>query len=226
MRKRLNLFNGKRIVAIAVDGGSAPAGEVKAMLPGCEFIELENDPDLREVASFEALFSRVQTDDPDHATIWAHAKSTTNLWGAIPQWVDTLYKTMLDFWPVVRRVLTQFPIVGSFKREWASWRLSPSQYHYSGSWFAFRNRDLFAKPDWRRIEGLHAPGEPFAWGGIESYPSIHFQSHEAGVAFFSWAEPGLGPYDLTFWNSRVAPALAAWEALHAGERTNWQALAR
>ncbi len=221
LRRRIGLFNGKRVVGIVTDALSAPADAVRAALDGlgCEFVEMPNDPDLREVQTFGSLFSRVETLDPGHVTLWAHAKGTWQGWGAIPLWVDALYSTMLDHWPVVRRVLQQFPVAGSFKRNWPSWRRSPSQFHYSGSWFFFRNRDLFSKPDWRRIEGLHAPGEPFAWGGIESYPSLHWPVEQAGTVFFEWKEPGLGPYDPAFWNARVAPALAAWRQLHAGERT-------
>ncbi len=200
---------------------SAPASAVRAALDGlgCEFVEVANDPNLREVTTFEPLFSRVETDDPDQVTLWAHAKGTWQGWGGIPLWVDVLYETLLDHWPAVRRVLTTFPVAGSFKRCRSSWRRSPSQWHYSGSWFWFRNRDLFAKPDWRRIEGLHAPDEAFAWGGIESYPSLHFPLAEAGTVFFEWPDPGLGPYEPAFWQERVSPALGAWRVLHAADRT-------
>ncbi len=227
LRRRIGLFNGRRVVAVATDAWCSPLTDVYRVLDGMnvEVVEFQNDPNLREVRTFEALYERVETLDPDHVTFWGHGKSVWQAWGAIPQWAEAMYETYLDYWPLVRRVLTQFPVAGSFKRHIAGWppgndprypQGSASQWHYSGSFLWFRNRDLFGKPDWRRIE-------PF-YSGIEPWPSLHFRDEEAGVLFYEWAEHGLGPYLLEFWNGRVAPALEAWRQLHVTERAAaWQA---
>jgi hypothetical protein len=238
--RRIGLFNGRRVVAIACDepgsrlpedigpfapdpvrlrADSVPAEEVQEAFRGevQEFLLIRNDPRLREVASFLSLFERVQTLDPNHVTLYAHAKGSTRPAGHLGagRWAETLYEVCLDYWPVVERQLQFHPLTGAFLKRGAGWHSaqSHSDWQYSGSWFWFRNHHLFRRPDWRTID-------PF-WSGIEPYPSLHFHYADAGSLFHVGAVPSLNLYSRAYWDEVVEPDLALWRRRHQGQRTNW-----
>jgi hypothetical protein len=131
-----------------------------------EFVEIENDPQLREVKAFLSLFSRVASTDPREVTLSAHAKGTTQPAGhqTARRWTEMLYEVFLDHWPLVEGHLRAYPVTGAFQKLGPGWNheQTNSDWHYSGSWFAFRNRDLFLKPNWHKIDQF--------WSGIEPYP--------------------------------------------------------
>lgn len=233
--RRLDLFNGKIIVAVATDPpegrGSDPMGAdnnrhfapcdtidtVIARFSGLhagrvEFVPVVNDPQLREVKPLEDLLSRIPT-DPGHACLYAQAKGVTRPTGHVSRrWTAALYETLLDYWPLVERTLRTYPVAGSFLKEGRGWpdRESLSPWHYSGSWFWFRCESLFAK-DWRRIEQW--------WGGVETYPSVHFPLAEAGCVFHRGPVPAVNLYSEAYWDRTVTPALAAWKQAHTADQT-------
>lgn len=217
--QRLHLFNGRKILAIAYDRNTADVTAVRfAFQRFDEYIEVPNVPHLREVATFEPLFSRVaDLTGPEHVTLYAHGKGVTfqrHGHPTIPAWNASLYETMIDYWPVAQSVLQKFPVAGSYKKIGRGWpdHESKSTWHYSGSWFWFRNRDLFRK-DWRRIDKF--------WSGVEPYPSLHFPVDRAGCVFFEALVPQLqfyGDGGPAFLRDTVAPALAKWREQHASER--------
>lgn len=218
MGKRLGLFNGRRVLALALDARTAPAAEVRAAFGDgwTDVLEVANDPSLREVATFLPLFERVLGHaGPEDVTLYAHAKGAVREGHrAVAEWTTTLYETLLDHWPVVEGLLRSHPVAGSFRRDHAGWsgRESASQWHFSGSWLWFRNRDLFARPDWRRIDRF--------WSGIEPYPSLHFRQDQAGVVFYSWARPDPeGLYSDSWWEKDVRPKLEIWRREQAHTRT-------
>lgn len=180
LRQNQSLFNGSRHVAIVVGEGLANPNTVRDELGGgFEIIELPNDPSLREVATFEALFAKVMTDDQSQVTLYAQSKGVTRdpkteLGKTARRWAELLWETYTSYWPAVEAVLDKYPVAGSFIRRGQFFRESVSSWHYSGSWFWFRNRDLFAK-DWRKIDRF--------WSGIEPYPSLHFAAQDAGLIF-------------------------------------------
>jgi hypothetical protein len=171
-------------VACAVDGTTDTIDDVRsAFADDVDIFEVPNNAGLREVASFIPLFERVRTSDSSHATLWAHAKGIRHAWSESRQtttmrWSEMLYESLLDYWPLTNHLLNGFPIVGSFKKTGAAFPGTDSSWHYSGSFFWFRNAELF-KRDWTRII-------QHKWG-IESYPSLHFANKEAGCVF--WEKP-------------------------------------
>ncbi len=212
MLPRLGLFNGRRVVAIATGAGLDPASTVRERFGDgvAEFVEIPNDPKLREVATFAALLSRIQSDDPREVTLYAHAKGVTRPDSSpCHRWAEVLAEVCLDYWPHVARALKSFPVVGPFKKVGKGWAESTSAWHYSGSWYWFRNRDLFGR-DWRRIDKF--------WSGIEAYPSLHFRADEAGCLFHEGPVSQLNLYSQAYWHDVVEPAYAAWRAEHAADR--------
>jgi hypothetical protein len=220
--KRIRLFNGRRVVAIVTGPTWGPCAldppeYVRDAFGGAvhEFIEVPNDPNLREVATFEPLFERVETPSARQVTLYAHAKGVTRPGHPTCQeWADVLYETMLDYWPLVEVSLRDYPITGSFLRGLEGWPgQSASTYHYSGSWFWFRNRDLFQQDNWRQINSF--------WSGIEPYPSLRFPITLAGCLFHPFYLPGPGLYDPTYWYQRVVPDLERFRRERQADKKEW-----
>ena len=208
LRERIGLFNGKRVIAIAYDQTTEYPVMVKDALSGanCEFVEVKNNPERREVETFLPLFSRVKDlTDPDQCTLYAQCKGTTRLNNPIVTlWHKALIETYLDYWPEIEKLLCKYPTCGSFKKTGSSWSyISRSNWHYSGSWFWFRNRELFSKPDWKNIDQF--------WGGIEAYPSLHFNSSEAGVIFHESKILEVNLYHKQSWDRYILPQLQSFK---------------
>jgi glycosyltransferase involved in cell wall biosynthesis len=215
LRRRLSLFNGRRVIGVATGPETEPAAAVRAALVGCgcEFIEVANDPALREVTTFEPLFSAVSGfTGPEHATFYGHAKGITSEGWApgVRRWTEAMLSTCLDHWPAVRALLSTHPLVGSFKRlGWCFAEEPVSDWHYSGSWRWHRNADLFGR-DWRKITP--------AWIGIEAHPSLHFGPDEAGCLVHEFQDAGLALYTHEYWQQRAGPELARWHVEHFTDR--------
>lgn len=185
IQERWSLFNGKRIIAIVVDDDASRKlerpGAVKHLFSQrgyrCEFITVQDLHRLGEVTTFlpmlETLYHR---DGMEHVTFYGHTKGVgRSMYPGSPVqlWTEWLYELNLDYWPVVANRLRRCPVVGAIKSVGHySEGSAVSDWNYPGSFFWFRNKDVFAR-DWRAIE-------PFYWG-VESYPSLHFGIEEAGV---------------------------------------------
>lgn len=205
------LFNGRRVVAAAFDDTTEHPDVVAAEFGvGYEVVSVPNNPERREVETFPHLFGRVcDLAGPGHATLWAHAKGVTRPGGFPHRAAAVMADAALDYWPLVSDLLGKYPVAGSFLKVGNGWAGTASDWHYSGSWFWFRNDALFTR-DWRRID-------PF-WSGIESYPSLHFRREEAGVIFYRGTVPELDLYGPESWE-KVEPAWTDWKAANARRRT-------
>ncbi len=234
---RMGLFNGKRIVAIVTDPptgrvpeSSSPHGpDAYRIFGACdspdavraafgrhadsvEFVHLTNDPDKRESLTHGPLFSRVESLDPTHVTFYGQAKGVTRPPNhPAHEWADVLYRTHLDYWPLVAEQLNSFALTGAFKKLGAGWSKgqSLSSWHYSGSFMWFRNAELFSR-NWRTIDDF--------WGGIEPYPSLHFPVERSGCLFHAAPVGKMNLYDEKYWNDTVRPALLKFEVANAGKR--------
>lgn len=180
LRKRIEMFNGLRIVGIAVDGDTATPEEVKAEFSGCRvdhWVIVDNDKKLGEGATFHKMMNLLPRDE-NNITWYGHAKGTKYTEGqdgVVPRWTDMLYRTTLDHYSEVKKSLTQFPITGSMKRYGDFNKPNTWRWHYSGTFFWFRNADVFARPQWVRLV-------PF-YGCVECWPSCVFKASEAGFLF-------------------------------------------
>lgn len=206
LRKRRRLFNGRCVVAIATDASTDSPDDVKALFEGwpCEFIEMPNNAGLREVATLEPLLERVENLSPAQATFYAHAKGVTYPDARSRPITELHYETCLDYWPLVEELLRDHPVAGSFRVHDPNWfpGQSTSDWFYMGSFFWFRNKDLFRQPDWRRAD-------PF-WCGVETYPSLHFSFAEAASIFYTRRHDSLAETEIV-----------AWRKEHAHQRKEW-----
>jgi len=203
---RAELFNGRRVVAIATGRHTDPPEAVQEYLGDFtdEFIVMPNDPKLREVVTFVPLLERMESTDPNEVTFCCHSKATKNklspshVGTTIFDWTRTMYETCLDDWPTVRDALTAHAMAGSFKRYGQFTTRGNHRWHYSGTFYWFRNRDVFRR-NWRFVDQR--------FFGTESWPGHMFRPDETACLFMDNVND---LYQKEYWDSVIAPALAAY----------------
>lgn len=210
--KRLNLFNGRRVVAIITGADFVDPKEVEDEFRGeVDTFTIPNNQKLREVATFVPLLSEVEQ-FKDDVTFYAHSKGVTrpvNEGVTVHPWTDIMYETNLDYFPLVHERLKTRPIAGSFKKVGHGFRGSRSTWHYSGTFYWFRNADVFDRK-WRKIDML--------WWGTESWPGIMFRQDEADCIFHQGKVPTLDLYSMDYLKGTVLPELEQWRREHQAQR--------
>lgn len=177
LRERLHIFNGKKIAAVAQGPGLDDIRTVQSLLPGVECAPFDNSPEYRETATLKPLLNAVFSTNREEATFYAHTKGVTRPNDeAVTKWTLALYQKNLDDMEHITDLLEKYPVVGAFKRYgvFSNFPLG-SKWHYSGTFFWFRNRDLVHRPAWRMV-----PKHKY---GAEAYLSLIFSPTEAGVSF-------------------------------------------
>jgi hypothetical protein len=199
---RIDLFDGRRVVAVATDSLTDSADAVRDYLSGLErltVLEQPNDPMVREVATHAALWGTLK--DEDGVAFYGHAKGVTRPPGAHStawRWYSLALAACLDHPRLVDALLTRFPAVGSLLKVGKCFPGSESAWHYSGSFYWLRLADVF-RSDWERIDRDYS--------GIESWPSLHVRVGEAASVFGR-----LPAVELNLYDSRI---LAKFEGRYA-----------
>lgn len=236
--RRMNLFNGKKVIAILTDSGPLtihvppggtvpddirtnchhfePPGAVIDLFKGhdCQFIITPNDPNLREVKTFHPLFRSIENTNPNEVLFYGHAKGATRPLGHVAHaWARALFEINLDYWPYIERILQEYPACGPFLRSIHGWAESYSDYHFAGSMWWMRCRDLFLKPDWHKIDRF--------WSGIESWPSLKFLRSQVHCLIHEFYKPGPGLYDWNYWLEEVEPDLKKFREERLQDYKEW-----
>lgn len=237
---RLKAFNGQKIIAIVTD---PPTGRLPdpdgpnspdrgRHIPGCDsaeqvkeefrqrwphdditFLEMDNDPSLREVKTIMPMLEKVLSDDQTHSLLYAQAKGTTRHHGHIARrWTEALYEIMFDYFPLADKQLMEYPVTGCFKKLGQGWSAdqSRSDWHYSGSWFWVRCAELHRRA-WWNIDAF--------WSGIEPYPSQQFLAQESGCMFHVAKVPEMNLYSSSYWKKTIHPEFHQWRQDNAQYRT-------
>jgi hypothetical protein len=200
VRRRLDLFNGRRIVAVATGEGMLSPEDVRAAFGDrdIEYLEIPNDRRLREVASFRALLDCVAEVDAKQATFYAHTKGNStreNRTGAM-YWRNAMYHHLLDGWPeCIGHLESGMAAVGTHKMIWGTGRRSPyptklqhGEWMFAGTFFWFRNDVVFGR-EWQNV-----PNDRY---GAEAWLSGILSPGEARSVFQPWPEtkyPTPSPY--------------------------------
>ncbi len=189
--KRLDLFNGRRVIAVATGDGLALPEVVKAAF-GTHQVEIlphPNSRELRENATFLKLLEQVASTDPIEATFYAHAKGVAKdvLCSGDPlgsrYWRNAMYHELLDDWNRIAELLEEYPVVGSHRRHHPEQPQiypdgqSSSEWHFAGTFFWFRNRDVFATNRWREV------WQPTGWGAEAWVGRMFLFDQSACVAY-------------------------------------------
>lgn len=202
VERRLPLFNGKKIVAVVEDDNTEHAD-----IPWADkVIRLRNDPVLREVVTFLPMLEEIKDMGPTEAAFNCHSKGVTHQYNngtTVHLWTDIMMEVLLDHWPYVAGLLQSHPIVGAFKKLGRSLAPTSAQWHYTGTYYWFRN-DVFYR-DWKKVDHIY-------WG-TESWPGVHFNVEEGGCAFLSGSPSLMNLYDMNFMLREVEPRLELFRSL-------------
>lgn len=207
-----HLFNGKRIIAIATDKSTYSAEHVKRYLGSfpTDIIEVENDRRLREVATWVPMLELLQPyTSPLDVTFSSHAKGVRysekdDKYPIMRRWSDAMYRTLLTSWDkATRPLLERHPTVGSFLRTNVGNEEGWGPWHWTGSFFWWRNKEAFAR-DWRNV--------PQAWYGTEAWPGLVFKREEAGVMIL---DNVIAMDSDSYWKDHVEQEMKQWEQNYA-----------
>jgi hypothetical protein len=158
LRRRWHLFNGRRILSIAAGPGCRPPHDVLAELSGLDFdaFTVRNSVELRETPGFIRLLWAIETTAPNEAAFYAHTKGVTRPAGhrGVRYWRNLMYHALLDDLEAVTVALRNFPIVGTHRQLHEQplvlfpGRTVGAKWHFAGTFFWFRCRDVFMNPKW------------------------------------------------------------------------------
>jgi hypothetical protein len=200
--RRWGVFTGRRVVAVAYGPGLHDIDEVRAEFgrtaTGLECFAIENDPELREVASFAALLAAVQSTDRYEATFYGHTKGTSRANGqalGAELWRNQMYASLLDEIHVVRHALLRVPAVGTFLMHWPRTQRSPypsglehGNWMFAGTFFWFRHDAVFSRPDWAEVPRDRYGAE--AWlGGLFDYRDVLSVHQPWPIDQYPWPSP-------------------------------------
>lgn len=210
-----DLFNGRRIVAIATSDEADDPDQVREYLRGFtdEFIVMPNSAKLREVVTFLPMLEKLEAYRSSHDVTFschakgAHHKITPEAEGStIFLWTDAMYETCLD-WPSVRPLLEAHGMVGNFKRYMPGKSGAWGRWHYSGTFYWFRNQEVFVR-NWRNV--------PQFFAGTEAWPCRIFTARETACLV---GDAIHNLYDVRYWRDEIEPRLELWRQQKKGSVT-------
>lgn len=217
--QRINIFNGKRIAAIATGPEIAPFEELRSLLrESTEVIEVANDPRLRERVSFMQLLEKVHSVDPKEATFYAHAKGVRSRGNSegIMYWRNMMYHELLDDPGRIKHLLDNHALVGTHRRQNHPMpdraQGNTANWHYSGTFFWFRNRDWFSRPNWRKI--------PATGWAVEGAPGFLFPVNSGACLVKDGIADPYNPASYSFRERIYDDPAARGILLQIGEGTN------
>lgn len=195
LRLRWDIFNGRKLIALATDSHTMPLGQVKRLLPSdAEWLIIPNDPRLRETASFPTLLREVRSTDHRTATFYGHSKGASPTHHhnrpkllAITYWTLRMFHHLLDDWPAVDDALRTHATAGCYKIDYShhpGYTLqSPTgarggTWFYAGTFFWFRHDIIYRNPAWSAI-----PDDSFA---PEIWLGSFIPSHLAATLYQPW----------------------------------------
>lgn len=182
--RRIELFNGKRVIAVVHGDGLESVETVQSAFAGHrvdEWVIRANDRQTREMATFPTLLERMESTDEADAFFYAHAKGVRHWPDKVAHWRNTMYHVCLDDLPKVAAALTTHVCAGPFKHKGTckspdGTRTGP--WHYSGTFYWVRSARLFSRPDWRTMH-------PTAWWS-EQYLGVLIPSEQAACLYGEW----------------------------------------
>lgn len=208
--KRIHQFDGRRVVSLVTGPNMDPPELVQEFFKGTvrDWVITPNNPSLGEMVNFRTLWQRVQTLDPWEITFYGHAKGVSHSWEEgtpIREWTRVLYEVCLDHPHLVERDLLDHPFTGAFKKVGQGFEDSTSNFHYSGTFYWARNRDVFSR-NWKACEQTRF--------GSETWPSMISSPGEAACLFYEGPVPEVTLYEADFVTSRVLPSYELWKEQH------------
>lgn len=214
LRRRMDLFNGRRVVFVVQGPGLAPVELVKQELDSArvEWITADNNPVLKEYVGFPALLRALSScRSEEDVTFYGHCKGvSSSAWGpGVQAWAESMYEGLLDYWPVVRGVLEGKCCAGVWRKRQGWYPVSPSTWHYAGTFRWVRNRDMYS----RRWDEYMVD-----WCCPEDHVGRVFRWEESGCLFGDIGHPGTHLYGLDAWNVWARGEWERFKSEHVADR--------
>ena len=215
--RRMDLFNGQRFVSIVTGPDTDSFETVKHAFRGTvkNFLHFQNIPELGEVVSFGELLDRVNNIDERQATFYCHAKGVRHknnhpFSPQIRKWTAAMYASLLDYPGLIVDQLRDHPVTGSFLKASPGFSKEGCEWHYSGTFFWFKNREIFSQHGWNRICR--------AYWGAEAWPGLVCPLAQAGTVFRIDRPMGWHMYHRDFWETTVDRPWKQWQIDHCDLR--------
>ena len=202
LKRRLSLFNGERLIAVATDKGTSPISEVIEAVQGwdCTVEGFDNDRTLRERQTHLWLLRELSHyRGPRDVSFYGHGKgvSTRAVYPGVARWTEEMYSANLDYWPIVRGLLRDHACVGCYRRRGTGLPHHNVNWHFSGSFRWTRNRDLYSR-QWERLGAGYCASE--------GYPALQFELQETACIHSEFGRAGMGLYLAETWEAWAAAA--------------------
>lgn len=218
LAKRISLFNGRRILGLAIDGRTRPIADVVdyAQQVGIEFSDVVVKPNiikLREVTTWLPMLSLLSPDTAgeNEVVFSAHAKGVryADRGDAVTNWAKVLYESSLDYWSLVRERLTEFNAAGSLRGYGAFDGKESYGWFYAGTFFWWRLKGV-GRPESRETRWTRVDQQCI---GTESWIGYQMPKHESGVLFLDLVEAPWNHelYRPEKWDEVFAPKWEEWK---------------
>jgi hypothetical protein len=212
LSQRWHVFTGQRVLAVGYDEKTIMPDAVieYAKSLGLEFDEVirkRNVPSRREVTTWVPMLESLNPAgaECDELVFAAHSKGVRHMDGNdhIRLWAEVMYSACLDDMDRVLTALQKRIFTGAFRRFNQFDFPGNHVWHYSGTFYWFRLRDI-AQRNWRHVDQFFA--------GTESWPGAMAQRHEGSCLF---ADNCGDLYNPEYWKTTILPMWQEWKAQHA-----------
>lgn len=138
LRSYWDVFDGKKVVKIAVDGNYPVDGLLSLLPKDCEFEIVQNNRIMGESVHFIDSIDKVY----DGITFYAHCKGISRpIWKGLDIWIERMYKGNLEAIPDLSENLFS----GVCGKLLACPPYVPQEFHYSGSFYWFNTSKVKAR---------------------------------------------------------------------------------
>jgi hypothetical protein len=142
---------------------------------------------------------QIRSVSDNEVTFYCHGKGVTHADNImVRRWTEQMYHTLLDDEPSIINALERFSIVGSFRKYGIHGGLN-TKWHYSGTFFWFRNDDTFKNPLWTDIDQVYY--------GVEAWPGKIFPIEKSACIF---SDDDDSAYLQTTWD-KLERKIAVWD---------------
>ena len=177
LKNYLHVFNGQRIIKIALDDTSKDNSHLLNLFPNCDVEIVQNNKETRESEYF--IESIKQIKNLDSITFFGHNKGAkkqeNHAYEIMKHWVCSMYFFNLEnsfLSEIESKLKTDKTFSGILRITTACPPWVPSDWHYSGTFFWFNTKKLTSIKGWDNFEKGRLSSE--------SYPGIFVnieQSH-------------------------------------------------
>ena len=163
------------MMGVSTDETTATLEEVQSIFgEDWEYYHVQ-DGLMREVDTYEIMLPELDRTEND-ITFCAHGKGVqqhTAQSEPVNWWTDAMYETVIMNHDEIKEALYRHQIAGSFRRP-GSFLGTKFRWHFSGSFYAFRNAVIFNNG---------VPGYRQNWWGTESWPGDHLRLKDSYCVF-------------------------------------------